>query len=1398
MKRLTVCLVYCLLYFSSNSLVNAETWEVGFGNVDITPEEPVRLSGYSNRNQPFENVADPLFSRAMAITPAGAKEQQTLVLVSVDSIAVTAELTKATAAWAEDTFGLARSQLVLCSTHSHTAPQLASGLTNLYREPLSEQDLARTTQYTQKVAMGIQQAITAAIGSRRPAKLAIAETAANFAIQRRVIVDGKWTNFGETKDGQADRRVRVLICRASENNELLGAAYMYACHCTTLGPEFNRVSGDWAGLSAQRLQQLYPKATFLPVIGCGADANPTPRTGYEFANQHAATIVDSVQQALKSDATELTGKLQAHFGYAGLAPEIPDNAQIDRLAASENPVEKRWAAIMRNTLKTMGRLPESIPMPIHTWEFSDQLNWVFLGGEVVVDYQFAIEKAFPNKPTWVAAYSDDVFAYVASEAMLSEGGYEVDSSMIYYALPGRWKAGTQDSILARVREVFEESAPEERPLNAEQAIASMRVPDGFKIELVASEPLVQDPINIAFSPDGSVWIVEMSDYPQGSDRGGRIKRLQDTDGDGKLDRADLFLEGLSFPTSVVAWKAGAIFIAAPNVEYAADTDGDGKADKREVLLRGIAEANPQHRASGFEVGLDGWLHFAAGESTRELESLRNSQKYDVHNRDVAWNPETGEVLATTGETQFVRSRDEYGNWFGNSNSFPMYHYVIESRYLERSSIPGPRERHLLAPAAAPPVFPRSRTLDRFNDLYAHNRFTSACSSIVCRVPGLGKDMRGAGLVCEPVHNLVSRHRINSDGSSFVGSRFDEDKQFDFLTSSDPWSRPVRAVNAPDGTIWILDMYRRVIEHPQWIPTAWQAQLDLRSGHKYGRVYRVYRDDYRPQPLRAITTSATDLLPSLASDNGALRDLSLQRIVWDKTQLDHGLGKAQLQRLVREHHNPAVRVAALGTLAATGWLSEEDASVGLEDRDARVVRFSLEVAEPWLEKPSVRQRMVAVANRNLGPQVDLQWILSCLKVPSNEMTTELSSVAARSTNNPWIVRCLALYDQPVQSESLAQGLLQAAQKPVGIPVSTFAEIQQSLTRLWPRIDEARKTALLEEHFAQFQKGAAATKALSPAQLLLLTAYSQQQPDEKTNTANSTLLRAVADASRSRLLDDAVDLSEREALVNLLGCGVLAEPQVLADLEQLLSPRHQIEIQKAAVLTTQRLNSDKVTKLLIDNWPSLMPEVRSVASTGMLARKSSVDLLVKALESSSIRPADLDAATIQQLRANGDRRVRDRCENVFGKTTPRQSVVDDYLKRMPKNATPAEGEAVFREHCAVCHKPAEGKPMIGAAIDNLGHWSNEQWVTAIMDPNRAIEPKFHQYTVITTDEQLFAGIIQQRTNQSIFLAAADGNVREIKLTDIQAMKDSGTSLMPDGMESKLSPAQLAALIAYLRSR
>ncbi len=283
------------------------------------------------------------------------------------------------------------------------------------------------------------------------------------------------------------------------------------------------------------------------------------------------------------------------------------------------------------------------------------------------------------------------------------------------------------------------------PLSPREALASIRVKPGFTVELVASEPLIVDPVAIDFGPDGRLWVCEMHDYPMGLDGkyspGGRIKTLEDTDNDGRYDKATVFLDGLPFPTGVKAWRQGALICAAPQVIYAEDTDGDGKADRREVVLEGFGADNYQARVNSLYLGLDNWLYGASGLRGGRITMIASGKVVDIGTRDFRIRMDEGILEPASGRTQHGRTRDDWNNHFGNTNSSLLQHYPLPDHDAARNPHVVPPGPYVFVPRDADNarVYPASRTLARYNDIHAANHVTSACSPAIYRDELLGPE-----------------------------------------------------------------------------------------------------------------------------------------------------------------------------------------------------------------------------------------------------------------------------------------------------------------------------------------------------------------------------------------------------------------------------------------------------------------------------------------------------------------------------------------------------------------------------------------------------------------------------------------------------------------------------------
>ncbi|MFO0977285.1 MAG: neutral/alkaline non-lysosomal ceramidase N-terminal domain-containing protein [Planctomycetaceae bacterium] len=1022
---------------------------IGAAVVDITPDYGVRLTGYGNRLKESEGVAVKIHARAMVIgtlasgrasalrdqTPprtvdiSDSTEEQALnrnethgsdtrradalplaILITVDNCGVPLEMTEAVYARIAAKHNIPRANFAICSTHSHSAPWLRGFAPNIFAE-VPDDHAAHLAQYEKELTDKLVEVVEQAIASQRPGHLSLGYGETGFAMNRRSLKEGKWVGFGEVPDGPTDKRVPVLAAH-DVDGKLIAVLANYACHCTTETGEFNQISGDWAGFAADMLEADFPGAVALIAIGCGADANPSPRGTHEQAKEHGRTMADEVKRVMASgralalrdhaqqsalpsaqgrgqnEASANNAKIAAAVSspeeeqnaLGGLTPSRSPNASLHRInpairgniaridlplapiptraeweeAAKRPGVEGSRARYFLKMLEDGQEIPTTVPnYPVQTWCFGDDLAMVFLGGEVVVDYSIRMNDMFVSDRLWINAYSNDVPCYIASARLLREGGYECDSSMLYYRRPTRLAPEAEDLICDTVQKLLPHSFYSEAlqkdfpaPKAPEESLKCMTTRPDLRIVLAASEPLIRDPVAFDWDERGRLWVVEMGDYPGGHsmasgrasalrepgsgsvDSGqsvdalggltpsrspepsGRVRLLEDTDHNGVYDKATTFLDNLAFPNGIHCWRGGVIVTMAPEVFYAEDTSGDNVADVRKTLYRGFVEGNQQHRINGLRWGLDGWLYLANGDSGGVVEgtgltpetqasgrasALRehasdapdtepaqnalggltpNRSPVSLRGRDLRINPDTNELDAVSGQTQFGRERDDFGNWFGNNNSNPIYQFVLEDHYVRRNphAIISQVIAQVAAIPGAAPVYPTSRTLARFNDFAYANRFTSACSTMIYRDTYLGEQFYGNAFTCEPVHNLVSRLVLTRDGYGFKGERAPDEQQSEFLASSDNWFRPTMVRTGPDGAIWVADMYRAVIEHPEWIPAEYQRKMNLYAGNDMGRIYRI--------------VPAGECCGSASGRASALRDNALsQRIKSNKTHTE---------------------------------------------------------------------------------------------------------------------------------------------------------------------------------------------------------------------------------------------------------------------------------------------------------------------------------------------------------------------------------------------------------------------------------------------------------------------------------------------------------------------------------
>ena len=419
---------------------------VGVARIDITPDHPVWLSGYSSRNAPAEDVAQRIWAKALAL--GGDELGETAVLVTAESCGAPASFVDALYQRLA-AHGLKRSNLVVSWSHSHTAPWLHGFAPFLAQQPVPQEHQDQRTRYEETLLDKMTQVARQALDSRRPAQLFLAQGSVGFAANRRVLKDGRWAGFGVQADGPVDHRLPVLVAK-SPTGDLLAVMANYACHCTTLGGEFNQVCGDWSGYAQKYIEAEHPDTVALITIGCGADMNPEPRGKLEHCKQHGRAVADELNRLLAGELRPVAPALACRSTDVDLPLDELPSIDAWREAAARNDSYGRRAKHFLRLMEQGRPLPSSISYPISVWSFGDDLAMVFLAGEVVVDFSLHISREFDPDRTWITAYANDMPCYIPSKRILREGGYEADQSMIYYGQPTRLAPQTEDIVLQTI------------------------------------------------------------------------------------------------------------------------------------------------------------------------------------------------------------------------------------------------------------------------------------------------------------------------------------------------------------------------------------------------------------------------------------------------------------------------------------------------------------------------------------------------------------------------------------------------------------------------------------------------------------------------------------------------------------------------------------------------------------------------------------------------------------------------------------------------------------------------------------------------------------------------------------------------------------------------------------
>lgn len=454
--RLSLLLSPIFLILASGLLPAQESppavWKAGVASTIITPDEPLWMAGYAGRKEPANGKITDLHAKVLVLEDASGKQG---VYIALDLIGVD-RLTAAALCHELARDGFKREQIAINCSHTHSGPVVGKNLGPIHYLVLDAEQQDRIDRYEVTLRAKVVQTVRDARSRLAPARLQWGSGLATFAVNRREnkpYEDVPARREAGTLKGPVDHDVPVLTVRdTGDEGRLRAILFGYACHATVLSG--GQWCADYPGYAQVAVEKTFPGATALFWAGCGADQNPLPRSTVALAEAYGAELAESVAEVVAAPMEEIAPTLATHYREVEAPLASPPTAgDLRKAVLSQRNYEAANARLLLKRLEENGRIEGAYPFPVGRWRLGTQVDWIFLGGEVVVDYATRLKREGQGTATWVAGYSNDVMAYVPSLRVLREGGYEGGDSNVYYGLPGLWADSFEEIVISTIHEL---------------------------------------------------------------------------------------------------------------------------------------------------------------------------------------------------------------------------------------------------------------------------------------------------------------------------------------------------------------------------------------------------------------------------------------------------------------------------------------------------------------------------------------------------------------------------------------------------------------------------------------------------------------------------------------------------------------------------------------------------------------------------------------------------------------------------------------------------------------------------------------------------------------------------------------------------------------------------------
>jgi putative membrane-bound dehydrogenase-like protein len=971
----------------------------------------------------------------------------------------------------------------------------------------------------------------------------------------------------------------------------------------------------------------------------------------------------------------------------------------------------------------------------------------------------------------------------------------------------------------------QKAEPKQEPASKDYAAELPRIPlkdavesqkmfavgPGFRVELAAAEPLLRSPVALDFDEDSRLYVAEFPEYNQYADSKphgtGCIRLLEDIDHDGVYDKSTVFAENVPTATAVICWDGGVYAGSAPDLIYLKDTDGDGKADLRRVVFTGFGkDLAGESIMNSFRWGLDNRIHVSTNNAGGDVgrAGQPHAKTVSVRGQGLVFDPRSETFELTGGGGQHGMSMDDWGRTYVCANSDPFLLVMYDSRYLVRNPF-------LQAPAAAVNIAPAGK----FTKLYrvsavepwralrtrlrtqglvpgsneggsASGFFTGATGVTVYRGDAFPPEFRGNLFVGDVANNIV--HRALAVKSGVLVTAKSAEMGREFLASSDTAFRPVQMANGPDGCLWVIDMYRELIEGAAFLPPSILKHLDVGSGVDRGRIWRIVPAGHAPGMPRLGKATTAELVAMLEHSSGWRRDTAA-RLLYERQDRS---AVAPLRQLATRSRSAVGRTHALYGLAGLKALAADDVLAAFADQEPRLREHALRLAEPFCNDDTrIQKGMAAMASDN-DPLVRYQLAFSLGALAGTRPAAALAALAVIDGAHPWIGMAILSSVTGCAGDVFRQ-LAGDASFRASAQGRTFLPVLAAQTA-------ANRPAEVDVVLRSLDGPLGGDQSLARAIVSeLMSNMSSATRSRLSGTQGGrarTILAELLAEARQTAANEKMPVKARTAAIGALKFASFNDEQ--ESVANYLASRQPAAVQAAAVLTLASYDDARVAGVLLRAWPGMSPKLRATSAEAIFTRPVWIGAFLDAIETGTVGRADLDPARLNLLKTYPDTAVRTRASKIFAAGLPRrQDVVAAYQKALERKGDRERGKVVFQKNCSSCHRLENVGQQIGAELSAVRDRGLEAVLLNILDPNREVMPQFQSYVLVTTGGRVVTGMITAETANSLTLRNPDGGEETVLRLDVDELKSTGQSFMPEGLEKQIDVASMADLLAYLNS-